>query len=173
MFMNSPTCSLSLKTYSLQPKTGFLASGGSLYLSTVFVPSAALTVFVAAAKSPEGAKLGLALSMAEGDLEPECDREGGLVEWGRERREGDAERRDGPVRSLSLALSRYRSLSLSLSRVLSRSSYPYSGRLIPRVPCSPPLLSCLSLFLSPQPLSTFLRCLCLSSRELFPEPGRE
>lgn len=114
-----PTCSLPLNTYSLHPNTGFLASGGSLYFNTVFVPSGVFTVFVAAAKSPDGAKLGFALSTGEADLDPEPEGEGGRPErerlggrpeWGREAREGgDAERRDAPAWLLSRSLSRFRS----------------------------------------------------------------
>ena len=37
---------------------GLRASGGSLYSSSVLVPSAFLTVFVAAASRPDGAKFG-------------------------------------------------------------------------------------------------------------------
>lgn len=50
----SPTCSLPLKTYSLHPIIGFRASGGSLYFRTVLSPLTALTVFVSAARSPDG-----------------------------------------------------------------------------------------------------------------------
>jgi len=85
----SPTCSVSLNTYNLHPRMGFLASGGSLYLRTVLVPSTALTVLVSAAKRPDGAKLGFDLS-ATGSIEPERER----VSWGFEERErGEAERR--------------------------------------------------------------------------------
>lgn len=86
---DSPVCSLPLKTYSLQPNVGFRASGGSLYFRTVPVPSAAFTVFVAAASNPDGLKFGLALST-------------GLLErvGERERRLGEAERRDCLARSL-------------------------------------------------------------------------
>src|ERR1700733_6063795 len=91
---NSPTCSLPLNTYNLQPKNGFLASGGSLYLRTVLVPSTAFTVLVAAARRPEGAKFGFDLSTAEADLEPERDRERDLTDRECEGREGDAERRE-------------------------------------------------------------------------------
>lgn len=80
MLFCSPTCSLPLKTYNLHPSIGFLASGGSLYLSIVLVPSAAFTVLVAAARSPEGAKFGFDLSTAGGDLEPECEGERDLAD---------------------------------------------------------------------------------------------
>ena len=88
----SPICSLPLKTYNLHPNVGFLASGGSLYFRTVLVPSAALTVLVAAASNPDGLKFGLALST-------------GLLErvGERERRLGEAERRDRLARSLLLS----------------------------------------------------------------------
>ena len=57
-----PVCSCPLNTYSLHPKLGRLASGGSLYLRTVEVPSDRLTAFVSAARRPEGLKFGLDLS---------------------------------------------------------------------------------------------------------------
>lgn len=60
-----PTCSFPLNTYNLHPTDGFRASGGSWYLSTVLVPSPCLTVFVAAARRPEGLKFGFALSSVE------------------------------------------------------------------------------------------------------------
>lgn len=50
---DSPTWSLPLKTYMRQLLTGFLASGGSLYLRTT-----PWKVLVSAASAPEGAKLG-------------------------------------------------------------------------------------------------------------------
>lgn len=83
--------SFPLNTYSLHPSVGFLASGGSLYLSTVLVPSDSLTVLVAAASRPEGLKLGLAIF--SGGAEPDFEREraGGGGERGRGA--GDAERR--------------------------------------------------------------------------------
>ena len=68
-----PTCSLPLNTYNLQPNISFLASGGPLYLRTVLVPLMAFTVFVAAARRPEGMKFGFDLSTAEADLDPEQD----------------------------------------------------------------------------------------------------
>jgi hypothetical protein len=43
------------------PNEGLRAPGSSLELSGVLVPSAFLTVFVAAASNPDGAKLGFAL----------------------------------------------------------------------------------------------------------------
>jgi hypothetical protein len=69
---------------------------------------------VAAAKSPEGAKLGFVLSTGEGEREAATD--AGRVERGREERaRGDAERREGPERS-SLALLRFLSRSCRGSR---------------------------------------------------------
>lgn len=109
--MCSPTCSFPLNTYKRHPTDGLRASGGSWYLSTVPVPSACFTVFVAAARRPEAPKFGFALS--SGDLEREPPAEGA-----REGRRGEAERREEPSR-----LSRRRSLSLSppLSLAPSRS----------------------------------------------------
>lgn len=57
-----PTCSFPLNTYNLHPSNGFLASGGSWYFKTTFLPSPVLTVLVAAANSPEFPKFGLPLS---------------------------------------------------------------------------------------------------------------
>ena len=57
-----PTCSFPLNTYNLHPSNGFLASGGSWYFKTTFLPSSVLTVFVAAANSPELPKFGFPLS---------------------------------------------------------------------------------------------------------------
>lgn len=67
--LDSPTCSFPLKTYNLQFFVGFLASGGSWYLSTTPVTSGVpaldacsavtLTVLLSAARRPEFAKLGL------------------------------------------------------------------------------------------------------------------
>ena len=50
---DSPSCSVPLKTYSLQFLSGFLASGGSLYFS-----STPLTVLVSFANKPEDPKFG-------------------------------------------------------------------------------------------------------------------
>jgi hypothetical protein len=58
---HAPTSFESLKTYNLQAKTGFRASGGSLYFSTAVLPSDAFTVFVSAASKPEGLKVGFVL----------------------------------------------------------------------------------------------------------------
>ena len=92
-----PTCSLPLNTYNLHPRVGFLASGGSLYFNSTLVPFEVSTVLVAAAKRPEGVKLGLSLFTEDRDR-------------GWERDGGEAERRDGRADPLSL------SLSLDLSR---------------------------------------------------------
>lgn len=69
---DSPTCSVPLNTYNLQLSKGFRASGGSLYFKTVLDPSPPLTVLVAAANKPDGAKFGLPLlgsAVSEGDFE--------------------------------------------------------------------------------------------------------
>jgi hypothetical protein len=100
---DAPTCSSPLKTYSLHPTRGLRASGGSLYLSNVLVPSEFLTVFVAAASKPDGAKLGFTLSSGAGVGAGDSERDWSgprSREWGRERESGrecrgDAERRRG------------------------------------------------------------------------------
>lgn len=125
---HAPTCSPPLKTYNLHPIRGLRASGGSLYLSRVLVPSAFLTVFVAAASKPDGAKLGLALSSGAAVADTERDRE---RDCGRERR-GDAERRaEPPLRSSPWSSRRLRSRSRSSRRrspLLSWYSRPDLGR---------------------------------------------
>src|SRR6266404_1192835 len=75
---DAPTCSSPLNTYSRHPTRGLRASGGSLYLSSVLVPSAFFTVFVAAASKPDAAKFGFVLSSGGGPAaEPERERERG------------------------------------------------------------------------------------------------
>src|SRR5262245_20043124 len=121
----SPTCSLPLKTYSLQPSNGFLASGGSLYFKTVVVPSEAFTVLVAAASRPDAAKLGFPLSTGEVGRDPDTERDRlrGRPERGYEFLEGgEADRRLASMRSLRLSASLYRVRSWSRSpRSISRS----------------------------------------------------
>lgn len=58
----SPTCSFPLNTYNLHPSKGFLASGGSWYFNTTFLPSPVFTVLVAAASNPELPKFGFPFS---------------------------------------------------------------------------------------------------------------
>jgi hypothetical protein len=94
-----PTCSLPLNTYNLQPRVGFLASGGSLYFRIVLVPSVNLTAFVSAANNPELAKFGLALSIGGGDLDRELER-GRAEGWMEDGRFGDEERREETASSL-------------------------------------------------------------------------
>jgi len=98
----SPIWFSPLNTYNLHPSVGLRASGGSLYLSSVLVPSESLTVLVAAARRPERLKLGLALSSTGGaeDGEWERGRERGrevgvgrVGERERGRTPGDADRR--------------------------------------------------------------------------------
>jgi len=126
------TCSSPLKTYSLHPTRGLRASGGSLYLSKVLVPSAFLTVFVAAASNPDAAKLGLALSSGAAAADAKRDRE---EECGRERR-GDTERRaEQPLRSSPW--------SSRVSRSRSRSSHQRSP-LLSRYSFSRPVIVCVS-----------------------------
>lgn len=91
-----PSRSFPLNTYNLHPSVGFLASGGSLYLSTVLVPSDTLTVLVAAASRPEGLKLGLALFSGGAEPEFEGERWAGDRDRERGRDAGDAERRRVP-----------------------------------------------------------------------------
>jgi len=62
---HAPTSFESLKTYNLQARTGFRASGGSLYFRTDVLPSDAFTVFVSAASKPEGLKFGFVLTFGE------------------------------------------------------------------------------------------------------------
>ena len=125
---HASTCS----SHSLQPTRGLRASGGSLYLSKVLVPSAFLTVFVAAASNPDAAKLGLALSSGAAAADAKRDREG---ECGWERR-GDAERRaEQPQRSSPW--------SSRVSRSRSRSSHRRSP-LLSRYSFSRPVVVCVS-----------------------------
>lgn len=67
-------------------------------------PSAVFTVLVSAASSPEGLKLGFALSsFGEGDFDPDLDR--GRSEWLREERgRGEADRREDEGTAWPLSL---------------------------------------------------------------------
>lgn len=129
----SPTCSFPLKTYNLQFFVGFLASGGSWYLSTTPVTSGVpaldacsevtRTVLLSAARSPEFAKLGFGGDFA---------RSGGFCNVGRKgwiTRPRLEQASQLTLPSLSSASS-YLRLSRSLSPRLSSSVYrPSRGRL--------------------------------------------
>jgi len=89
----APICSFPLNTYNLHPSNGFLASGGSWYFNTTFLPSPVFTVLVAAANNPELPKFGFPLSSslslsppspssARLDPDLECERDRRLLEDG-------------------------------------------------------------------------------------------
>lgn len=72
---------------------GFRASGGSLYFNTVLDPSTAFTVFVSAARRPEGLKSGFDFSaISSASREADCDRDLSLLGLPDPAARGDAER---------------------------------------------------------------------------------